>query len=282
MREGALCEPFCVGLVHLAPHLGRVDELETCARERVSAKRAGRGRATRKGGRRTLHGREGERGREAGRCRARDGLDRREATLCRLRQFRCEKPSRVSSTPRAAPTCAERDREPTFAPRFRNVGPHPPARRANHAHALHIVVRADLLLGLAKLEPVLQLAQLGLRVRLLGLASTARRASSQSSAAVSGRNGRGAGKRSATHRFPPRRFFFCASGLGNALTTLLGAGLAKRSISLSSLPFISSPNDPVGALLAMSTRAASATFAPILRCAFMRSSARVCCTSGHW
>jgi len=81
---------------------------------------------------------------------------------------------------------------------------------------------------------------------------------------------------------PPRRFFFCASGLGSALVTLLGAGRASRSISPSSLPFISSPKLPVGALLAISTRAASATLAPTLRCAFMRSSLRVCCTSGHW
>lgn len=49
-----------------------------------------------------------------------------------------------------------------------------------------------------------------------------------------------------THRLPPRLFFFCSSGLGNALTTFLGAGLANRSNSLSNLSTISSPNCPSG------------------------------------
>ena len=84
-----------------------------------------------------------------------------------------------------------------------------------------------------------------------------------------------------TNLFPPRRFLTFSSGLGSAFVTLLGFGLASLSISFLNFPNISSPNLPSGELPAISILAASATFAPTLRCAFMRSSRRVSWTMGE-
>jgi len=123
VRERSLGEPLGVGLVDLAAHLARVDKLETCRGdgegeserdERMS------GRRRQKEGR-TLHGRERERGREAGCCGARDGLDRRDAALGRLGQFCCGERvcQSCSSGRRARVRARERETHPCSSPRQR-------------------------------------------------------------------------------------------------------------------------------------------------------------------
>lgn len=237
MRERAVREPALVGALHGVPRprVRRINQLDP------------------------LHRRERQRRGEARRRRARR-LDRRDAALARLGQFRW----RASAS---------------FVVKQGIV----PFERASPAPA-RTLPEADPIMPrplVSSYAPVSSSASpnfmrfCSLRSSVIPYASFAFLALCVHQHLSSG------GRASSTDRFPPRRFLTCSSGRGNALTTLLGGGLDRRSISRCSLPTISSPNEPSGCVPAISIRAARATLAPTFRCAFMRSSALVFCTIGH-
>lgn len=100
----------------------------------------------------------------------------------------------------------------------------PDLAAADHAEALGLVERADLLLGLAERHAVLHLAQLGLGVGLLRLARPVRVYDQWK--LRKRRSGR-------CHLLPPRRFFGPSFGMGSALTIFAGGGAARRSMCFS-------------------------------------------------